>query len=126
MIAIDHLPVDIRESPRAVLWNREQRDGKLTKVPYQVRQPARKAAVNNPATWAPFVDAVAAYHDGKCDGAGIVLGGGLIGVDLDHCRDPKTGAIASWAQRIIDQLRSYTEISPSGTGVHILLRGQLP
>jgi putative DNA primase/helicase len=74
VIAIDDLPADIRKSPRAVLWNREERDGKPTKVPYQVRQPARKAAVNNPATWAPFVEEVDAYHDGKSDGAGIVLG----------------------------------------------------
>ena len=123
VIAIDDLPVDIRESGRAVLWNREERAGKPTKVPYQVRQPACKAAVNNPATWAPFGEAVDACHDGKSDGAGIVLGEGLIGVDLDHCCDPTTGVIAPWAQRIIAQLQSYTEMSPSGSGVHVLLRG---
>lgn len=126
MIAIEALPVDIRDSARAVVWNRETRNGKLTKVPYQAHHPGLKAAVNNPGTWAPFADAVAAYEDGKADGAGVVLGDGLVGVDLDGCRDPETGAIAPWAQSIIDALNSYTEISPSGTGVHILLRGSLP
>ena len=123
MNLLDMMPLDIRESVRAVLWNRVLRDGRWTKVPFQVRQPARKAAVNNPATWAPFMEAVAAYEDGKCDGVGIVLGEGLIGVDLDHCRDAETGVIEPWAQKIIDELDSYTEISPSGTGVHILLGG---
>ena len=40
--------------------------------------------------------------------------------------DPATGEIEGWAQEIIEELNSYTEISPSGTGVHILVRGELP
>ena len=50
----------------------------------------------------------------------------LCGVDLDKCLDPETGEIEGWAQEIIEELDSYTEISPSGTGVHILVRGELP
>jgi hypothetical protein len=50
----------------------------------------------------------------------------LCGVDLDKCLDPETGEIESWAQEIVGELSSYTEISPSGTGVHILIRGELP
>jgi putative DNA primase/helicase len=48
------------------------------------------------------------------------------GIDLDKCRDPETGTIEEWAQEIIISLRSYTEISPSGRGVHIIVRGKLP
>ena len=48
------------------------------------------------------------------------------GVDLDGCLDPETGEIESWAQELIEELNSYTEISPSGIGVHILVRAQLP
>jgi primase-polymerase (primpol)-like protein len=47
-------------------------------------------------------------------------------VDLDHCRDPQTGEIDPWALAIITQLKSYTEASPSGSGVHILCRTQQP
>jgi primase-polymerase (primpol)-like protein len=47
-------------------------------------------------------------------------------VDLDKCLDPKTGEIEGWAQEVIEELDSYTEISPPGTGVHILVRGELP
>ena len=50
----------------------------------------------------------------------------LCGVDLDGCLDPETGEIEPWAWEIIEELDSYTEISPSGTGVHILVRGELP
>jgi len=48
------------------------------------------------------------------------------GVDLDHCRDSETGALEPWAKDIVQELDSYTEISPSGKGLHILVRGQLP
>jgi len=47
------------------------------------------------------------------------------GVDLDDCRNAETGAIADWAQEIIDTLNSYTEVSPSGTGVKCWLAGAL-
>jgi hypothetical protein len=47
-------------------------------------------------------------------------------VDLDKCLDPETREIEGWAQEVIEELDSYTEISPSGTGVHVLVRGTLP
>jgi putative DNA primase/helicase len=120
------LPADILTTPRGVLWNREHRAGKPTKVPYQAHHPAQRAAVDNPATWAPLTDAIAAYEDGKADGVGYVLGDGLVGVDLDGCRNPETGELTAEAHGIIARLQSYTEVSPSGTGVHILLYGRLP
>jgi primase-polymerase (primpol)-like protein len=50
----------------------------------------------------------------------------LCGVDLDKCRDPDTGRLKLWAWRILKHLRSYGEISPSGTGVKLFLRGTIP
>jgi putative DNA primase/helicase len=47
-------------------------------------------------------------------------------VDLDHCRDPQTGAIEPWALAIISRMNSYTEASPSGGGIHIYCRTQQP
>jgi len=49
-----------------------------------------------------------------------------VGIDLDHCRDPQTGEITPRALEIVQRLDSYTEISPSGDGLHILVIGQLP
>ena len=51
---------------------------------------------------------------------GVLMGQGLGCTDLDHCVDPSTGKIAPWAREIIINLDSYSEFSPSGTGVHIL------
>lgn len=47
-------------------------------------------------------------------------------MDLDGCLDPETGEVEPWALEIVEQLDSYTEISPSGTGLHILVRAGLP
>jgi primase-polymerase (primpol)-like protein len=50
----------------------------------------------------------------------------FVGIDLDHCYDPATGTIAPWAEALVRELDSYTEITPSGTGLRIFVRGQLP
>jgi primase-polymerase (primpol)-like protein len=64
---------------------------------------------------------------GLADGVGVVLvGDGLSGVDLDHCVDPETGRVTDWALAIVDEIDTYTERSPSGTGLRILAHGSLP
>ena len=50
----------------------------------------------------------------------------LCGVDLDGCLDQQTREMEPWAREIVEELNSYTEISPSGTGVHVLVRAKLP
>jgi primase-polymerase (primpol)-like protein len=50
----------------------------------------------------------------------------LTGIDLDKCRDAVTGVIAEWALAIVRRLDSYTEVSPSGTGLRIYARGTKP
>jgi putative DNA primase/helicase len=88
----------------------------------------RKADPTASRTWGAFD--LAYEHHVTCgsDGIGFVLtpGDPFAGVDLDHCRDPQSGEIQPGAQAIVNRLRSYTEISPSGTGLRILLKGQLP
>jgi primase-polymerase (primpol)-like protein len=116
----------LRDARRWVVWNLEDRQGKPTKVPYQAVCPSARASSTDSTTWADFSAALAAVEDGKADGLGFVLGDGYAGVDLDACRHPETGAVTAEAQAIINELSSYAEISPSGAGVHILLRGDLP
>jgi primase-polymerase (primpol)-like protein len=126
MIARDALPVEIRTSRRAVVWKRELRNGRPTKVPYQPRRPDVRAAVNDPRTWGTFADALAVVTAGRADGPGVVLGAGLVGVDLDHVRDVDTGRIDAEAAAIVRELNSYAEASPSNAGLHVLVRGTLP
>ena len=45
---------------------------------------------------------------------------------MDHCRNREPGEIKPWARQIIIGLNSYTEVSPSGNGLHIFVRGHLP
>ena len=60
------------------------------------------------------------------DGIGFVLGDGFCGVDFDNCRDRITTAIAPDVQAYIQRLNTYGEVSPSGEGVKLILRGTLP
>jgi len=55
-----------------------------------------------------------------------MLSNEFLGIDLDKCRNPENGAIEPWALGIVEKLRSYTEITPSGTGLHIWIKGKLP
>ncbi len=82
------------------------------------------ASCKEQSTWASFGDAVKAVQNYGATGIGIQLANGIVGVDIDHCVDG--GELSSFAQEIVDTLQSYTEISPSGTGVHILCKGRMP
>ena len=118
---------NIRDLRQWVCWRSEERDGKLTKIPYSPLT-GEKASSMNPETWASYPEAVKAYKERGYGGIGFVFTpeDDLCGVDLDGCLNPETGEIEGWAQEIIEELDSYTEISPSGTGIHVLVRGELP
>jgi putative DNA primase/helicase len=86
-----------------------------------------QAMSNNPDTWADYWTAKDAMTTGGYTGIGFMFNGdGILGVDIDHCRDPDTGKLTELAKDVIGILDSYTEISQSGTGIHIICRGQLP
>lgn len=121
------LPLELRGSDRAVVWNYGNRNGsKLTKLPYSPLSPQSLAAVDDPATWGSLEQAIELVESGAVDGVGIVLGDGLVGVDFDNCIDPVTGEIDPEVYDLIVELDSYTEVSPSGNGLHVLVRGALP
>jgi putative DNA primase/helicase len=108
------------------LWRLIARDGKETKPPYQAN--GQLAKTTDSRTWTSFTVAIGSYNQGGSSGVGFVLTKdvGIVGVDLDHCRNAETGDIEPWAQDIVERLDSYTEVSPSGTGLHIFLFGKLP
>src|SRR5262249_33587116 len=112
-------------TPHWVIWKWEtSKQGKRTKVPYQARNPRRKASTKDPSTWATYAEAVAAKG---ADGIGFVLTGtDFEAFDIDDCRDAKTGTLHSWASNLIAQAGSYAEVTVSGTGVRIIGRGNGP
>jgi len=86
----------------------------------------QNAKPNDPATLGTLEAAQAAASRYGLRGVGVLLGQGLCGIDIDHCRDPSTGSLSEMAAQIIDQMQTYTEASPSGTGVHLLFWGKKP
>ncbi|MGD9713894.1 MAG: AAA family ATPase, partial [Thermomicrobiales bacterium] len=120
------IPQAMKDAPRWGAWRTEERGGKPTKVPISAVS-GRRAASNNLNDWTTF-DAAVAYLKAHPDlnGRGFCLGDGWAGVDLDGCRDKTTGDIQQQAWKIINYLNSYTEVSPSGTGVKVFVRGNLP
>jgi len=121
-----NVPPAARILPHWVLWKVEDREKKPTKVPYTVH--GARASSTASHTWAAFDEVKKAFDNGGYAGIGFVFTpqAGIVGIDLDHCRDPSTGRIDDWAVDITRRLNSYTEVSPSGAGLHVLVRGKLP
>jgi putative DNA primase/helicase len=128
-VNVDNIPLEIRNAGRRfVTWRYVHvvRRG-WSKVPFNART-GGKASTTDETSWSLFDEAVAAYVQGGYDGIGFVFNGdGLVGTDIDKVRDPTSGVLTDdRALDIIETLGSYTEVSVSGTGVHVIARGHLP
>lgn len=115
---------------RWVGWRNQRRAGRIAKVPYAPCT-GHMAKANDPAGWARRDEAESwarVHVNGVGGGVGLQLGPaegedyGFGGIDLDSCRDPTTGNIEVWAREIIERLGSYTEVSPSNTGLKVFFR----
>jgi hypothetical protein len=85
-----------------------------------------RASSTDPNTWRAYREALEAFQTGRYAGIGRVITPPYAGVDLDDVRDPETGIITAAAWEIINFFNSYTEVSPSGTGVKLWIRATLP
>lgn len=125
---LSSIPHAMKDAKRWGLWRMEPRKKgeKPTKIPYSTS--GRRASSSRLQDWSTFDDACAVLATGEFSGLGFAFGrnDGLVGIDLDDCRDSKTGVISEWAIDIINQVGSYAEVSPSGTGVKIFTAGRLP
>jgi hypothetical protein len=123
---------DLSSLPPALAHLREQKvwvcwkwfwDGKKwTKPPYRTDAPDYHAATSKPETWGSHEEAVKQVLAGRADGIGFTLCGRNIGgIDLDHCRNPDTGEITTWASEYLQQFPdAYVEATVSGRGLRIL------
>jgi hypothetical protein len=100
-----------------VMWKRTP-DGK--KPPFQSRRPKKHASPIDPETWSTYHEAVASAPANG--GIGFVLKGSGIGaLDMDDCRDPKTGVLDPWAEQLVRKAgHAYVEVTPSQRGLRIL------
>lgn len=100
-----------------------EKPAKMPKCPHT----GYNAKSTDKTTWASFLEAVRAKKRYQGDGLGWVFAedAGIVGIDLDNCID-EAGQVEEWAAKIVDTFRSYTEISPSGHGLHIFVYGAIP
>ncbi len=112
--------------PQWVGWRYEARpNGKQGKAPINPAT-GTQASSTNPCTWGDYAQAVAAAEEHGHDGVGFVFtpDDPYVGIDLDDC--VQDGEVAPWAEEIVRVMDSYAEVSPSGTGIKIWLRGAKP
>lgn len=122
----ENIPDYLKEKRQWVNWKWMQRDkDKWTKPPYNPKT-GEAAKVNDPETWSDFESVLNAYQNGSYDGIGIVLKKdmGIIGFDFDHCIE--NNEVSPDVRAYIDQLCTYTEKSPSGTGIRAFAFGTFP
>ncbi len=121
----DGIPDDLKARPQWVNWRFERRGGKWTKVPYTPRT-SSKASSTDLLTWGCFEDALRALEDFHGIGFCFCSADPFCGIDFDNCRDPETGevdrCVLEYLKRFADK---YVEVSPSGTGIHLITRGKI-
>ena len=119
------VPSELKALRQWVVWREEKRDGKPTKVPYQIS--GDYAQANNSNTWTDFNTVM--QHRERFAGVGFVFceSDSYCGIDLDDCID-ENGNIKPWAQEIVEKLKSaaYGEVSPSGKGIKFWTKGKIP
>jgi hypothetical protein len=123
---LNNLPMDLRQYKQFVCWRYEDFDGtKPTKVPYNpsTGYPAR---VNDGATWNDFETCVDAVEKGNYSGVGFVLTehDPFTFIDLDDTDG--NADLLNIQMKIFEAFDSYAEISPSGKGLHIIVKGKVP
>jgi primase-polymerase (primpol)-like protein len=129
------IPSELRRLARWVCW-RYQWDGERWKKPPVNPANGRLAKTTDPTTWRSFLEALEHYErhrvlpdDEPCrvDGIGFVFTSedNLIGIDLDRAIDAQTRQLKPWARELVEQLKTYTEYSPGGTGLRLFGRGTI-
>lgn len=109
----EKIPNELKKVKNWVCWTND----KLPKNPYT----GGNAQSNNKSTWSDFKTAVEACKKYGFNGVGFMFSPPYFGVDLDKCLDN-----AEFIEEFVETLQSYTEISKSGNGVHIICKGELP
>lgn len=115
---LDNIPDELRALPHWVIHRGDKHPRTLA---------GGHASVSDPSTWISFDEARNAVISHRAKGVGFVLSEDdpYCGIDLDNVIS-EDGKIDPEAQAIIDKLNSYTEVSQSGRGIHIICRGAKP
>lgn len=97
------------------------------KIPYSPRTRQKTSPASHEG-WTSYEEAATVLQYGDFDGLGFGLleSDGLTFIDLDHCID-EDGVLSDLAEEVLEMFPdTYTEVSQSETGLHIICRGTVP
>ena len=123
---VESIPNELKQLPQWVCWKYEERKGKRTKVPYNA-QNGRQASSTDSKTWCSLTGVLnVCQRNETYAGIGFVFSESdpYCGIDMDDCLDDK--GEFTWGRDIVDWLDTYTEVSPSGRGVKLIMQGRKP
>lgn len=111
-----------------LVWDEQRK--KYTKIPYDANT-GYKAKSNDESTWSDYQTALDSIETYGCNGLGFFFKPPYFGVDIDNAEGEieryRSGDIEqNMIYEFIHSFKSYAEYSPSGTGIHIIARGELP
>ncbi len=132
-VIVEKIPQELKDYSQWVCWKavpKKDKPGEFDKILVNPMN-NRNASSTDPKTWTSFDKALETFekHKGNgLNGIGYVFSADdpFIGMDLDHCVNPETQQPNDQADAWIDKLFSYTEITPSGTGIHTWVKGKKP
>jgi hypothetical protein len=131
----DNIPRELKALNRWLVWGYRWNagKGKWDKPPCNLK--GRTIDGTSPKNWFTFEAALAgaaALTSGPfhLDGVGLAMADddiedALVAVDIDHCRNPETSEIDQQAAEVVSRFDTYTELSPSATGLRLFCRGRL-
>jgi putative DNA primase/helicase len=117
----NNIPAILKQQQNWVAWGIRDAPPKSPFNPISLlsgKPSPAKAGVKE--TWSSYHAAIKCVSSGLAQGIGYEFDGDVFGVDLDHVIDT-AGVLTQQAQEIVDKFNSYTEVSPSGTGLHIFV-----
>ena len=122
-MSFSNIPIELQKLRQWLVWQLEDIGAtKPTKVPYSTN--GKLASVTDPSTWSTFDEAVNAAS--KYSGLGFVFTDTdpYTFIDLD---DTLGDTLAYDRQiKIYREFDSWSEVSPSGRGLHIIIKGFIP
>ncbi len=120
-----NIPAELKALRQFCLWRYEDVGAaKPTKVPYSIN--GKPASVNDHNTWSSFEDCVRRFNAGGYSGIGFIFSDNdpYTFIDLDDAEGDD--AILQRQLKVYHEFDSYSEVSPSGKGLHIIVKGTVP
>lgn len=122
-----NIPDELKQLNNWCVWKFQERNGKRTKIPFNA-ETGEFAKSNDPSTWSCYETAINAEN---VDGVGFFFEPPYLGIDIDDIDDAlhryfQGDKIDNIVAEFNEAFKSYTEISPSGNGLHIIVKGQIP